>query len=61
MEKKRRVALSWRLDVFGLGFGGFGIYLEVLLYSWTRLLPCDWFDVLEGVLDALAIGLLGGA
>ena len=32
MEKKRRVALSWRLDVFGIGFGVFGIYLEVLLY-----------------------------
>ena len=24
---------------FGLGFGGFGIYLEGLLYTWRRLLP----------------------
>ena len=40
LGEKKKVALSLWLDVFGLGFGGFGIYLEALLYTWRIWLPC---------------------
>lgn len=42
--------LAWWIDVSGLGFEGFGIYLEALLYTWRRLLPCDDLMFLEVVL-----------
>ena len=34
-RRRRRVALAWRLDVFGLTFGGFGIYTGEKGYTYN--------------------------
>ena len=48
-------------DVFGFWLGGFGIYLEDLLLVRTMLSLEEVATYWRLVLDALAIGLLGGA
>jgi hypothetical protein len=46
------------LEVFAIYFGGFSIYLEVLLSTWRILLLYVGWRFLETYYDALALAML---
>ena len=59
-RKEKSCATLW-LDVFGLGLGAFGIYLEVVTTTWRLCYYLEFllsWSFLEAYYDALALAML---